>query len=117
MVDAYIMQTEEKEFGKDRLDSYSTEEILDAKYEKANLDKVLKNQTQLNHKQRTDFYKFSELHKTLFNGTLGVYPHKTFHIRIEKRGKPKHLRPYKIPHVHLKTFKKELRHLVELSVL
>ena len=51
MTDAYIMQTEEEDFGEDWLDSCATTEILDAKYEKTDLNKVVRNQTHLNHKQ------------------------------------------------------------------
>ena len=37
MADAYVIQTEEEELGEDWLDSYATTDILDARYEKANL--------------------------------------------------------------------------------
>ena len=50
MVDAYIVQTKGyAELGEDWLDSYAATKILDAKYKKADLDKVVKKQTQLNH--------------------------------------------------------------------
>ena len=39
------------------------------------------------------------------------------HIDIEPDATPVYRRPYPVPHVHLKTFKKELDHLVELGVL
>ncbi|KAL7503526.1 hypothetical protein ACHAXN_001305 [Cyclotella atomus] len=42
----------------------------------------------------------------MFDGTLGVYPHKKVHIDIEE-----------VPRIHLKTFKKELDHLVAIGVL
>jgi hypothetical protein len=50
----------------------------------------------------------------MFNGTLGVYPHKKVHSDIDK---PVHSRPYPVPRIHLKTFKKELDHLVRIGVL
>jgi hypothetical protein len=53
----------------------------------------------------------------MFNGTLGVYPHKKVHIDIDPNAKPVHFRPYPVPQIHLKTFKKELNHLVEIGVL
>ena len=53
----------------------------------------------------------------MFDGTLGVYPHKKFHIEIDPNAKPVYSRPYKVPHIHLVTFKKELDHLVKLGVL
>ena len=117
MADAYIIQTEEEELGDDWLDSYATTEILDARYEKANLSQVVKDQTHLNEIQQKDLRHLFKTHKALFGGTLGVYPHKKFHIEVEKDAQPKHSRPYAVPHVHLETFKKELEHLIELGVL
>ena len=51
MADAYIMQTEEEDFGEDWLDSYATTEILDIKYDEADLEEVVKNQKHVNHNQ------------------------------------------------------------------
>jgi hypothetical protein len=53
----------------------------------------------------------------MFKGTLGVYPHKKVHIDIDPNAKPVHSRPYPVPQIHLKTFKKELNHLVRIGVL
>ena len=53
----------------------------------------------------------------MFDGSLGVYPHKKFHIDIEPDAKPVYARPYPVPRMHLSTFKKELDHLVKLGVL
>ena len=56
-------------------------------------------------------------HATIFDGTLGLYPHKKFHIDIDPDAKPVYSRPYSIPRIHMSTFKKELDHLVKLGVL
>ncbi len=53
----------------------------------------------------------------IFDGTLGVYPHKKVHIDIDPNAKPVHSRPYPVPQIHLKTFKMELDHLVRIGVL
>jgi hypothetical protein len=53
----------------------------------------------------------------MFNGTLGVYPHKKVHIDIDPDAEPVHSRPYPVPQIHLKTFKKEPDHLVRIGVL
>jgi hypothetical protein len=53
----------------------------------------------------------------MFNGTLGVNPHKKVHIDIDPNAKLVHSRPYPVPQIHLKTFKKEVNHLVRIGVL
>jgi hypothetical protein len=53
----------------------------------------------------------------MFDGTLGVYPHKNVHIDIDPNAKPVHSRPYLVPQIHLKTFKMEVDHLVRKGVL
>jgi hypothetical protein len=53
----------------------------------------------------------------MFDGTLGVYPHKKGHIDIDPNAKSVHSRLYPVPQIYLKTFKKELNHLVRIGVL
>jgi hypothetical protein len=55
--------------------------------------------------------------KKMFNGTLGVYPHKKVHIYINPNIKPVHSSPYQVPRIHLKTFKTKLDHLARIDVL
>ena len=59
----------------------------------------------------------SQKYASIFDGSLGKYPHKQFHIDLDPEAKPVHARPYPVPRIHLSTFKKELDHLVELGVL
>ena len=71
----------------------------------------------LHDAQKRNLKKLLLKYKKLFDGTLGVYPHKKVHIELEEDAKPVHARPYAVPRVHYKTFKKELRHLVKIGVL
>ncbi len=58
-----------------------------------------------------------QVNNEIFDGTLGVYPHKKLHIDIDPNAKPVHSRLYPVPHIHLETFKKKLNHLVRIGVL
>ncbi len=55
--------------------------------------------------------------KKMFNGTLGIYPHKKVHIDIDPNAKPVHSGPYPVPWIHVKAFKMELNHPVRIGVL
>ena len=71
----------------------------------------------LSQDRKDDLLALLQRHAKMFDGTLGVYPHKKFHIDVEPEAKPAYSRPYAIPRIHLNTFKKELDHLIELGVL
>ncbi len=64
--------------------------ILDAKYEKVNVDDVVEQLTHLSKSQRDDLLNMLKDFSNLFDGTLGVYPHRKFHIDIMPDAKPKH---------------------------
>jgi hypothetical protein len=90
-------------------------EILDAKYEKVQIDEVVNQLEHLNVQQKARIKQVLSEFTKLFDGTLGVYPHRKFHIDLEPDAKPKHFRPYPVPVIHLETFKKELIHLCDMG--
>ena len=90
-------------------------EILDAKYEQVLVDEVIDQLDHLNAQQKTDLRQVRNEHTKLFDGTLGVYPHRKFHIDLVPGAVPKHFRLFAIPVIHLEAFKKELIHLVEIG--
>ncbi len=113
-----VHRKEEQVFGRDWYDpDCHTTEILDAKYEKVDIDNVVCPLTHLSAAQKEDLRKVLKDFLKLFDGTLGVYPHRKFHIDIMPGAKPKHVRPYAIARIHLEAFKKELGHLVVIGVL
>ena len=116
MQDHYCIQLEDELLGEDWLNCYATE-ILDAKYEWKDIEDVIKEMTHLTKSQQNDLLEVLQKHSSIFNGTLGLYPHKKLHIDIEPDAKPNYSRPYSIPRIHLSTFKKELEHLVKIGVL
>jgi hypothetical protein len=90
---------------------------LDAKYKKVNMDDVVEQLTHLSKSQRDDIRNVLREFTKLFDGMLGVYPHRKFHINIMPGAKPKHVQPYAIARMYLEPFKKELDHLVRIGVL
>ncbi len=112
----FHIQVEDKIFGEDWLQCFATE-ILDAKYEKTDVVEVVKGLTHLKTHQKADLLQVLQENNKIFNGILGVYLHKKVHIDIDPNAKPVHSRPYPVPQIHLKTFKKELDHLVRIGVL
>ena len=116
MEEQYYIQLKDEILGEDWLQCYATE-ILDAKYEWTDVKDVVKGLTHLTQTQQNNLLDVLRKHASMFDGSLGVYPHKKFHIDIKPDAKPVYARPYPVPHIHLSTFKKELDHLVELGVL
>jgi hypothetical protein len=90
-----------------------------AKYEKEKVlvDDVIDQLDHLTAQQKNDLKQVLNEHTRLFDGTLGVYPHRKFHIDLMPGAVPKHFRPYAIPAIHLEAFKKELIHFVKIGVL
>ena len=117
MAMAHDIQSEEEFMGDDWLDSFAAMTILDAKYEKVDVHEVAIAQKHLQDFQQKALEKVLNKYSKLFDGTLGVYPHKKFAIDIKPDAVPKHSRPYSIPQVHLEAFKKQLEHLVRIGVL
>jgi hypothetical protein len=112
----FHIQVKDEIFGEDWLECFATE-ILDAKYDKTDGAKVVKGLTHLNAHQKADLLQVLQENDKMFNGTLGIYTHKKVHIDIAPNAKPVHSRPYPVPQIHLKTFKKELNHLARIGVL
>ncbi len=118
MADKIEIQEEHEFFGMDWYDPHChATEILDAKYEKVLVDDVIDQLIHLNAQQKSDIRQVLNKHTQLFDDTLGVYLHRTFHIDLVPGATPKHSRPYPIPVIHLQAIKKELLHLVEIGVL
>ncbi len=53
---------------------------LDAKYERTDVVEVMKGLTHLNAHQKADLLQVLKEKDKMFDGTLGVYPHKKGHL-------------------------------------
>jgi hypothetical protein len=54
---------------------------------------------------------------TRYSMELLEFIHTKRYIDIELNAKPVHSRPYPVPQIHLKTFKKKIDHFVRIGVL
>ena len=72
--------------------------ILDAKYEKENLHKVMENQCQyLTMTQRNKLLKLLHKFEELFDGTLGTWKTYPVYFDFKEDVKPIFSRPYPVP--------------------
>ena len=91
--------------------------ILDAKYEKANLDKIVDDCYHLNETDKRKLYNLLKKYEVLFDGTLGHWKDGDYNIEVKKGAEPYHARPYPIPKTYEKTLKMEVERLVQAGVL
>jgi hypothetical protein len=96
MDDMFHIQVEDELFGEDWLECFATK-ILDAKYERMDVVEVVKGLTHLNAHQKANLLRVLQENNKMFDGTLGVYPHKKVHIDIDPNAKPVHSRLYPVP--------------------
>ena len=101
-------ETEEKEFASN---------ILPSKYEKVEIDQVIKEQTHLDNDQKKNIKHTLEQYPILFNGQLSKYQKRKIHLELKPNAKPFHSEAYTVPHVQLPFYKEELDHLQKMGVL
>jgi len=92
-------------------------EILDAKYDKANLPAMVRdNCSHLTPLQGERLLSLLLEYESLFDGTLGDWNRPPVSIELKEWAKPYHGRPYPIPQIHNATLMKENR-LVGIGVM
>ena len=116
MVERSNVETEEEDLGDDVNENYLSS-ILDAKYDAMDICEVMRQQTHLTASQRDDLRNLLLKYPELFDGKLGVYPNRQFHIDVDPEAVPVNKRHYPVPNSQRETYKKELDHLVSLGVL
>ena len=91
--------------------------ILDAKYEKANLTKLVKNLDHLNSDKQTKLLRLLQKYEPMFDGALWNHTGSKYKIELKENVKPYHAKPFPIPKIHEPTLKKEIERLVKIGVL
>ena len=94
-----------------------TMQILDASYEKADLQSITSKCTYLSKEERAALLKLLHRYEDLFDGTLGTWNGPEIELKLKKDAVPYFSRPFPVPHVHERTLKIEIDRLVKLGVL
>ncbi len=92
--------------------------ILDAKYEKADLPAIIReNCSHLTASNREKLFSVLLKFKSLFDGTLGDWKLPPVSFELKEGMEPYHGRPYPIPHKHKAILMKEIKRLCNIGVL
>ena len=91
--------------------------ILDAKYEKANLDDLAEQSKNLNDNQQKALRNLLGKYEDLFDGTLGDFDTEPVKLETKEGTCPVHSKPFPIPHIRKETFRKELCRMEALGIL
>ena len=91
--------------------------IMDAKYEPADLDKLVAECLHLKSEEKKLLFNLLKKYESLFDGTLGKWKGPPHQIQLKEGAKPYHAKPYTIPKAFEKTLKYEIRRLIRLGVL
>jgi hypothetical protein len=97
--------------------SLSTMKILDAKYEKADLDTYFKLINHLDSKPKSSLKSLLSEYKHLFDGLLGDWKTDPVDLRLKSGEMPFQLSPFPVPKIHEETLKKEINRLCDLGIL
>jgi hypothetical protein len=93
-------------------------EILDAKYEKADLPAIIReNCSSLTASDREKLLSVLLRFELLFDGTLGDWNLPPVSFELKEGMKPYHGRPYPIPHKHKAILMKDIKRLCNIGVL
>ncbi len=93
-------------------------EILDAKYDKANLPEIIKDTCpHLTPSQQDKLLSLLLDFESLFDGTLGDWNRPPVSIELKDGAKPYHGRPYPILQIHKATLMKQIDRLMGIGVL
>ena len=94
------------------------EGILDAHYEKANLDELVARECEhLSYDEQILLRRLLRKHESLFDGQLGHWKNEEYNLELKPGAVPYHARAYPIPKIHEQTLRKEVDRLCHIGVL
>jgi hypothetical protein len=91
--------------------------ILDAKYEKADLEAIAEASSHLNRTERRQLLRLLQKHEAIFQGKLGLWKRTKCKIQLKPDATPYHARPFPVPKSQEDKLKRELERLCSIGVL
>ncbi len=99
-------------------DAERIQQIIDAKYSKADLDQLVKELTHLKPIERDMLLKLLLKFEHLFDGSLGTWNTEPVDLHLkDPNAPPFHARPYPVPQSEERKLREEVKRLVEKGVL
>ncbi len=93
-------------------------QILDAKYQKADLPSIVKDKCKhLSANQQKKLLQLLKKYELLFDGTLGDWKTKPVSFQLKEGASPYHGQAFSVPKGHKETIIKEVERLCQLGVL
>ena len=113
--DSFFIKEEEGSAVREASDRIT--QIIDAKYEKADLHQIVQAQKQLNQNEQHQLLQLLQKYEELFDGTLGKWKGSPYNIELKPNVTPFHGAPYSIPQAYENTLRHDVEHLEKAGVL
>jgi len=97
--------------------AHRVKRILDAKCDKADIEKICAEQAEPDKQQREQLAVLLCKHEGLFDGQSGGWHGQEVKLELQEGAKPYHAHAYNAPRCHTQTLKAEVEHLVKIGVL
>jgi len=91
--------------------------ILDAKYDKADVEKICEEQAELDKQQQAQLALLLCKSEVLFDGQLGCWHGQEVKLELQEGAKTYHARAYNTPRCHIQTLKAKVERLIKICVL
>ena len=102
----------------DTTDAERIQQIIDAKYCPADLQKIVDECTHLSKEEQRQLLKLLQKFEHLFDGTLGTWQTEPVDLELKDPDiKPHHSKPYPVPHSQEQKLKAELERLCQYGIL
>ena len=98
-------------------DATRMSKILDAKYAPADLHQVAKNTKHLTNQEQAALEELLRGYEELFDGTVGTWKGKPYHIHLKEGVTPYHAKPFPVPKAYELTLRKEVERLCKLGII